>query len=278
MARDLLSPVGILDATHGAVVRTASPWLGVLWLLTLPYRFAQVYFVRELVELGAKAPDYAGHLESIAWAMFGFFLPAVLGRAIYVRAVLLGLQSGGRVGREALRVPAAQLVNSIYGALLVEVLFAMTLWTFVMAPLLAAPAGLVYVAALRTDRPGLFRPLIEIGRLLLGFKAIVGLLATFAVALLVAYFNVTMAFRAALWAAGALGGDDLTRWEHLLRPHPGFPPVPAEPLACLIFLAGAFLIVEPFWLASLTVYVHRARLRQSGEDLGLRFRLLTGAK
>ena len=278
MARDLLSPVGILDATHGAVVRVASPWLGVLWLLTIPYRFAQVYFVRELVELGAKAPDYAGHLESIAWAMFGLLLPAVLGRAIYVRAVLLGLQSGGAVGREALRVPAAQLANSLYGALLVEVLFAMTLWTFVMAPLLAAPAGLVYVAALRTERPGVIRPLVEIGRLMLGFKAMLGLLATFAVALLVAFINVTMAFRAGLWAAGALGGDGLTRWEHLLRPHPTIGLFPAEPLAALIFLAGAFLVVEPFWLASLTVYVHRARLRQSGEDLRLRFRLLTGAK
>src|SRR5690349_2266299 len=110
MARDLLSPVGILDATHGAVARIAAPWLGVLWLLTIPYRFAQVYFIRELIDLGAKAPEYAGHLETIAWGMFGLLLPAVLGRAIYVRACLLGLQSGARVGREALRVPAAQLM------------------------------------------------------------------------------------------------------------------------------------------------------------------------
>lgn len=278
MARDLLSPVGILDATHGAVTRIASPWLGVLWILTLPYRFAQVHFIREVVELGAKAPDYAGHLESIAWVMFGLLLPAAIGRAIYVRACLLGLQSGGRVGREALRVPAAQLANSIYGALLFEVLFAATLWTFVMAPILAAPASLVYVAALRTERPGVIRPLVEIGRLMLGFKAMLGLMATFAVAVLVAYVNVNMAFRAGLWAAGALGGDDLSRWEHLLRPHRTLGFIPAEPLAAFIFLAGAFLIVEPFWLASLTVYVHRARLRQSGEDLRLRFRMLTGSR
>lgn len=278
MARDLLSPVGILDATHGAVARTAAPWLGVLWLLTIPYRFAQVYFIRELVDLGAKAPQYSAHLEAIAWGMFGLLLPAVLGRTIYVRACLLGLQSGGRVGREALRVPAAQLMNSMYGALLVEVLFAMTVWTFVAAPLLAAPAGLVYVAALRTEKPGVIRPLVEVGRLMLGFKAMTGLLATFAVALLIGYVNVAMAFRGGLWVAGALGGDDLTRWEHLLRPHPVVGLVPAEPLAALICLAGALLIVEPFWLASLTVYVHRARLRQSGEDLRLRFRTLTGAR
>jgi len=278
MARDLLSPVGILDATHGAVVRVASPWLGVLWILTIPYRFAQVFFIREVANLGAKASDYAGHLESIAWVMFGLLLPAAIGRAIWVRACLLGLQSGGRVGREAFRVPAAQLMNSIYGALLFEVLFAMTVWTFVVAPLLAAPAGLVYVAALRTERPGILKPLIEIGRLLLGFKAMLGLLATFAVAILVAYVNVYMAFRGGVWAAGALGGDGILRWEHLLRPHPTVGLFPAELLAALICLSGAFLIVEPFWLASLTVYVHRARLRQSGEDLRLRFKLLTGPR
>jgi len=278
MARDLFSPIGILDATHGAVLRIASPWVGVLWLLTLPYRFAQVYFIREIVELGRRAPDYAGHLESIAWTLFGLLLPAVWGRAIYVRACLLGLQSGQRVGLEALRVPGAQLINSIYGALLVELLFASTVWMFFMVPLLAAPAGLVYVAALRTERPGLFSPLAEIGRLMLGLKALSGLLATFTVALFAVYVNVYMAFRAGLWAMTALGGDDLARWEHLFRPLPLLGVVPAEPLMILICLAGTFLIVEPFWLASLTVYVHRTRLRQSGEDLRLNFRLLTGPR
>ena len=107
MARDLLSPVGILDATHGAVARIAAPWLGVLWILTLPYRFAQVFFIRELVDLGRKAPDYAGHLESIAWVMFALLLLAVWGRAIFVRACLLGLQSGASVGRGR-NVPGGQ--------------------------------------------------------------------------------------------------------------------------------------------------------------------------
>jgi len=277
MARDLLSPVGILDATHGAVVRIAAPWLGVLWLLTLPYRFVQIFFARELINLGRQAPDYAGHLETIAWVMFAMLLLAVWGRAIYVRACLLGLQSGARVGLEALRVPAAQLMNSLYGALVVEVLFALTAWMFVIAPLLAAPAGLVYVAALRTERPGVIRPIVEVGRLMLGLKSMSGLLATFVVALFVSYVNVVMAFRGGLWALSAIGGDELARWEHLLRSLP-IGGIPAEPLFSLVCLAGALLIVEPFWLAALTVYVHRTRLRQSGEDLRLRFRLMTGGR
>lgn len=279
MARDLFSPVGILDDAHGAVARIASPWVGVLWLLTMPYRFAQVYFARELIELGAEAGRYADHLESLAFTLFALLLPAIYGRSVYVRACQLGLQSGMRVGREAFRVPAAHLVNSAYAAVLCEVLFAMTAWMFITVPLLAAPTGLVYAAATRTDRPSLIRPLAEIGSLLTGFKAMLGLVATFAVALPIAYLNLFMAMRLGLWAAGALGAESLPRWEHLLRPiHPMVQILPGEPLAILLCAAGALLLVEPFWLAGLTVYVHRTRLRHSGEDLRLRFRLLTGAR
>jgi hypothetical protein len=279
MARDLLSPVGILDATHGAVARVASPWLGALWLLSAPYRLAQIYFIRELIGLGVKAGEYGGYLETLAWAQFVLFLPAVLGRAIYVRACMLGVQSGARVGLEALRVPPAQLINTLYGALLFEVLFCATAWMFFTVPILAVPAGLAYVAATRTDRPGLLKPLFEIFRLMSGLKVMVTLLATFTVALLAVYVNVFMAMRGALWAATALGSDGLPRWEHLLRPiHPRFPLLPGELLTALICGAAALLIVEPFWLAALTVYNQSTRLRQSGEDLRLRFRLLTGSK
>jgi hypothetical protein len=270
MRRDLFSPVGILDDTHGAVARIASPWIGVLWLFTMPYRFAQAYFIHELIALGENAGRYSVHLESIAWTLFAFLLAAVLGRSIYVRACQLALQSGQPVGREAFRVPPAQLVNSMYAAVLCEVLFAMTVWLFFMIPLLAAPTGLVYAAMTRTERPGLIQPIAEIARLLTGFKAMVGLAATFAIALPIACLNFYMALQLGLWAAGAVGGDSLARWEQLLRP--------AEPLTILICGAAALLIVEPFWLAGLTVYVHRTRLRHSGEDLRLRLKMLTGSR
>ena len=279
MARDLFSPVGILDETHGAVTRTAGPWLGVLWLCTIPYRLAQIYFIHEVVGLGVAAPRYSRHLETLALVVFALLLPAVYGRAVYVRACLLALQSGSGAGREAFRVPAAQLVNSIYAALVCEVLFAVTAWMFVSVPVLAVPTGLVYVAALRTERPGLVRPLVEIGRLMAGLRAMLGLVATFAVALPIAFINFYVALRLGLWAASSLGGDSLARWTHLLRPiYPMIEFIPGEPLTALICTAGSFLIIEPFWLAALTVYVHRARLRQNGEDLRLRFRVLTGAR
>jgi hypothetical protein len=279
VTRDLFSPVGILDETHGAVSRIAAPWLGVLWLFTAPYRFAQIHFIRELAALGRQAPDYGGYLERLAWILFALFIPAVAGRAIYVRACLLGLQSGTRVGREAWRVPPAQLLNSFYAALVVETLFALTVWTFVMTPLLAAPAGLVYVAATRTDRPGLLKPLFETARLLGNLRALGGVLMTYAIALLIATLNLYMALRAGLWVATTLLGDGAARWEHLLRPaHPLVQFFPGEPLTMLLCVIGSLLVVEPYWLASLTVYVHRTRLRQSGEDLRLRFRVLTGQR
>jgi hypothetical protein len=280
VARDLLSPIGILDDTHGAVQRVASPWLGVLWLGLLPYRFLQAHFIRELVHLGGRAGDYGSYLEGLAWALFGLLLPAVYVRAVYVRATFLELQSGARVGAEALRVPASQLITSLYLALLSEVAFALTAWMVFTVPLLVLPAGLAYAAAARVDRPGLLRPLGEILRLLSGVKALAGLMFAFTLALGAVYINVYMAFRLALLALDALGGDGLSRWELLLRPiHPQFMPVlPGDPLMIVICLAGTLLIVEPFWLAALSVYVHKANQRQTGEDLRLRFRLLTGSR
>ncbi|HVR87220.1 MAG TPA: hypothetical protein VMU54_23040 [Planctomycetota bacterium] len=280
MARDLLSPIGILDDTHGAVQRVAAPWLGVLWLGLLPYRFLQAHFIRELIHLGGRAGEYGTYLEGLAWALFGTLLPAVYVRAVYVRATFLELQSGARVGSEAFRVPAAQLLTSLYLALVTEVVFALTAWMVFTVPLLVLPAGLAYAVAARTDRPGLVRPFGDIVRLLVGVKAIAGLEFAFALALGAVFVNIYMAFRLGLWALGALGGDGLSRWELLLRPlHPMFLPfLPGDPLVLVICLAGTLLVVEPFWLAALTVYVHKSNQRQSGEDLRLRFRLLTGGR
>jgi hypothetical protein len=279
MARDLLSPVGILDDTHHAVQRVAAPWLGVLWLGLLPYRFLQVHFIREVLHLGNNAADYGDYLQGLAWALFGALLPAVYARAVFVRATQLGLQSAGAVGAEALRVPPARFLNTLYVALLTEVLFCLTAWMIVTIPVLVVIAGLAYAAAGRTERPGLFRPLAETVRLLAGLKTLSSLGFAFTLALGAVLANVYMAFRLGLGALDAVGAEGLSRWEYLLRPiHPFFPLLPGEPLTLLICAAGTLLIVEPFWLSALCVYAHRSTQRQSGEDLRLRFRTLTEAR
>lgn len=279
MTRDLLSPVEILDDTHDTVRRTAAPWLGVLWLGLLPYRFLQAHFIREVAHLGGKVGEYGGFLQGIAWALFASLLPAVYVRCVYVRASLLELQSGESVGSEALRVPPTQFLTCLYLTLLTQVLLGLSVWMFFTIPLLAMAGGLACVVAARIERPGLFRPLGETLRLMGGIRALAGLALAFTLALGAVYVNVYMAFRLGLWAMEALGGDGLARWELLLRPvHPTVGILPADPLAIVICAAGTLLIVEPFWLASLSVYVHRADQRQTGEDLRLRFRRLTGAR
>jgi hypothetical protein len=276
MARDLLSPLGILDATHGAARRAAAPWLGVFWLASIPLRFLQVHFVRELAYLAGEAGEYGDYLTDLAWLVFAALVPAVWGRALWMRACHLALQSGARPGPETLRVPTAQVANTLYLTLLVEALFAITLWTFVAAPWLTVAGGLACAAALRTPRPGLLRPVLELLRLSVHFRVVIGLGFTYSVAFVLAFLNVYIGLRGIVWAASAVMGRELARCAHVLRPVEVVPIVPAESIALAACVAGAMLVVEPFWLASLAVFVHRAELRHTGEDLRLRFRTLTG--
>jgi hypothetical protein len=44
-----------------------------------------------------------------------------------------------------------------------------------------------------------------------------------------------------------------------------------------VVAAGAWLLVEPWWLASLAVHVHKQRSRATGEDLRLWFERLRRA-
>ena len=274
MARGILSPLSILDETAFAGVRVASPWLGVVWPALLPLRFLQVHFARDLFRLGAQAEHYADALGGLALSSFAALVVSIWGRSVFVRAVRLGLQSGGRVGREALKIPLHEIGNTLYTGLLCEVLFFLTVWLFVPIPILLLLSGLAFATAHRCERPGLFRPLREMVGLLANAKVGVALLFTFLIAFLVTFINLYFAFRAGLWLSGAVLGGDLARWEHILRP--GFLGViPAEPLTFFVLVAGTMLILEPFWLAALAVYDHRSTLRETGEDLRLRFRQLT---
>lgn len=274
MARELLSPLAILDETPSAVVRVASPWLGIVWPALLPLRFLQVHFARDLSRLGKESVHYGDYLGGLALSSFAALLVSVWGRAVFVRAVRLGLQSGVRVGKEALKTPPHEIANVLYTSLLCEVLFYLTVWLFVPFPILLLLSGLAFATAHRSERPGLFRPLREMVQFLANLKVSVSLLFTFTIAFLITLINLYFAFRGGLWLAGALLGDDLARWAHILRPGP-LGVFPAEPLTFFVIMAGTTLVLEPFWLAALSVYVHRSKLRETGEDLRLRFRQLT---
>lgn len=274
MARELLSPLAILDETASAVVRVASPWLGIVWPALLPLRFLQVHFARDLFRLGKESVHYGDYLGGLALSSFAALLVSVWGRAVFVRAVRLGLQSGVRVGKEALRTPPHEIANALYTTLLCEVLFYLTVWLFVPVPFVLLLSGLAFATAHRSERPGLFRPLREMVQLLANLKVSVSLFLVFSAAFLATLINLYFAFRGGVWLAGTFLGDDVARWAHILRPG-SWGVFPAEPLTFFVIMAGTTLILEPFWLAALSVYVHRSKLRETGEDLRLRFRQLT---
>jgi hypothetical protein len=89
--------------------------------------------------------------------------------------------------------------------------------------------------------------------------AILVLGAGFTVALPLAFANLHLAAQAGLWLAGGVAGFDLTRWHALLDL--------GQPLYDLQLAAGATLLLEPFWIAAMTVAALQTRARRSGEDL-----------
>jgi hypothetical protein len=256
----------ILDDAAEAAMRVAAPWMGLLWLCSLPLRFVQVHFAARLLELGPRAGEYGNYLHGLAFAATAALLPSLWARAVFVRACGLGLREEAAPGRITLKVPPAAFADYVYVALLAEVLFYGGAPSLVAPPLAILLAGLAAASHPYFDRPGLLAPLRETCSGLVHGRVLAALLLVFAVALLIVFVNLYFVFQIGLWLAGAMPGVDPTPWEALLS---------ADNRAfLLVLLAGAILAVEPFWIAALTVFAHKARSRDSGEDLRLWFERL----
>jgi hypothetical protein len=260
---DRISVSATLDEAAELVARIAAPWVGVLWLASVPLRLLQARFAARILELGAEASEYGDALRSLALATVLALLLSLVGRAAFARAAWLGLRSESAPGWEALRVPWAGLLSYVYAALLIEALFFAFALTGVAVPLCIVAAGLAAANVPLVERPGLIAPLREIGRALAQGRVLLAMLAVFLAAFVVAFVNLYFAFQLGLWLAGGVPGLDRTAWATLLS----F----GNARFVLALLAGTSLLVEPFWLAALTVYLHRLRSRESGEDLQLWF-------
>jgi hypothetical protein len=258
-----LSVAATLDEAAELVTRIAAPWLGLLWLLSVPVRLLQAQFAGLVLELGAEAREYGDALRALALCTLLALLLCILGRALFVRAAWLGLRSEGAPGRQALRVPAGSLLGYAYAALVFEALFFALGVTLVAIPLCITGAGLAAAHVPVSERPGLIRPLRAVAQAFTQGRALFGLVFVFSVAFVVAALNLHFLFQLGLWLAGGIPGLDLSAWTTLLS----F----GNARFVLALLAGASLLVEPFWLAALTVYVYRLRSRETGEDLRLWF-------
>jgi hypothetical protein len=258
-----LSLTEVLDDAAEIVPLVALPWLGLLWLTAIPLRFLQAHIITRLAELGPEASRYGHHLATLAtWATL-FFVVSLWGRAVFVRAVHLRLRTHDAPGPAALRVAAPSLACYIYVALAIEAVGYAAMLSAVVMPLAVMLAGLAAATAPLVTRPSLIAPWREVLAATRGGSVLVGLLLVFAAAWLLASANLYFAFQLGLWAASAVPGLDVSRWGALLR-FGNFRFV-------LVLLAGGSLAVEPFWLAAMTVHVHKLRARASGDDLRLWF-------
>jgi hypothetical protein len=264
--RPTLSTTEVLNDAADAVTRVAAPWMGLLWMLSLPLRLCQAHFVARVIDLGPESGQYGAHLFGIALAAAAALLPALWARAVFVRALGLSLRRAASPGAAALCVPAASLACYVYAALAIEVLFFALGWTLVALPLLMVMGGLAAAIAPLCEQPGLVRPFREIARHLSHGRVLVGLVTVFAIAFFVVFINLLFVFALGLWLAGAIPGLDPAPWQVLLD----F----GNERYLLVLCAGALLAVEPFWLGACVVYVHKVRSRQSGEDLRLWFERL----
>lgn len=257
-------PVGeVLDEATELTRRVFAPWVGVLWIASVPVRLLQVHFAGRLLALGAGAGQYGTYLYGIALAATLAFVLSLLGRAVFARACALGLRARTPGVREVLRLPAAGLCGYVYAALLFEALFFATALAFVTMPAFVLLAGLAAATSTFEGRAGLVAPVREALRHGTQARVLVGLMALFATALTLCLLNLHFVVQASLWLLGAFPGLDLAPWQARLSP--------ANPELWLVLGAAAALLVEPYWLAALVVYVHKIRSRESGEDLRLWF-------
>lgn len=270
-----ISAAGVLDEAVDLVSRGVPGWAGLLALASLPLRFCEAHLWNRLAQLGSGARGVAGHVTALSWLVTFALLPALWGRAVFVRACLRelsGTASGANGVRTRLplrqRLLPAGFAAYLYTALIFEALFFALGWTFVAIPLLALLTGLAAavsgISAVSPtsdldELPGLLASPLRVVRHARPPFTLIALTFVHTVALLVAFLNLTALFWLALALGDGTAGLDLSWWKGALswdnRPF------------VLLLLAGAITVVEPFWLASLTVVVRRLRARQSGEDL-----------
>ncbi|HZF11141.1 MAG TPA: hypothetical protein VFE33_20305 [Thermoanaerobaculia bacterium] len=259
MRRGRLATLAILDEAVERVFRELPGWAGLAGLATLPLRFLEVHFLNRALELGSHAGEHGRYLTSLSWLITLALPLAFWGRAVLAHAVTLTLSGERRLGRRPFQLRPAALAAGFYAYLAAQVLVLAFSFTVAGSALALILAGLAVATVPLQERVGPWAPLGTAFGNVRPLRVHVGLFLLAAVAFGVAFVNLAALFDVGLWAAQALPGLDLTRWEALLSLH--------NRHFRLLLAAGAALAVEPFWIAALAVTVHRKRAQQSGEDL-----------
>jgi hypothetical protein len=263
----------VLDAAVELVSRRIPGPAGLLVAASLPLRFLEAWLANRLLQLGENASDHVTYLTTVSLLVTLALLPAFWGRAVFARCSALALSAGAEGFarlplREKLRLPPGAFLSYLYAAALFELLFFAMGWTLVALPLLALFTGLAAATSPLEGRPGVLASLLRVVKSFQPLGVLAGLTLVFLFALPVAFLNLSLVFQILVWAVGGMAGGASAWWSAAL----GW----SNQQFVVLAVAGALLVVEPFWLASLVVTVRQARARQSGEDLETWFAALQG--
>jgi hypothetical protein len=258
LIRSPLSITSVLDESTEVVAMTAAPWAGLLVLTALPYRFLQALFLDQLLEVGSAASQYGNLLGGTANLIVGSILVALWGRAVYARACRLALGRGTTPGRETWRVPAAALASYVLTSSVVLLAAYLSILTCLGVLVVAVFAGLAIGTMELNERVSLLQPFRLIARHA-RVMLLLGMVLVFFCGLFVAFVNLAAAFALVIWAASAIGGFDAPNWDLLFSA--------GNRRFVLLLIAGAFVMVEPFWIAANVVFVRKAGAEERGDDL-----------
>ena len=236
-----------------------APWTAVLILATLPYRFLQAVFFDQLLEVGPNAAHYGNLLGGTANLIVLSILIALWGRAVYARACRLAMARGAAPGREAWRVPAAALGSYVLTGSAAILIGYISLMTIVGFPVAVMFAGMAIGTMELNERLGVFAPFGQIARNARRVGVPLAFVFIFFCALLVAMVNLGASFGLGIWLASAVGGYDAPQWRLLFSGE--------NRRFVLMLIAGALVLVEPFWIAAHVVFVRKAGAAESGDDL-----------
>jgi hypothetical protein len=251
------------------VVGRLPEWVGLLWITAMPARLLLAFLWIRLIELGPDAVQYGDWARRMAWLLLVAWLGSLWGRQVFVRACRHALQSERPPSRALLRVPPREMAGHLAAALAIEVLFWALLAT-VVAPLFLVVAAGLAAAAAPAGGPGPLDSLRELWRGIGPIGRLIRLLILFAVLVPLAALNLHFFARGLVWLAGGVASFDVSGWRPVLEW--------GRPAYRVLLLVGAFLLLEPVWLAALTAHVERVRARGTGDDLRRWFAELRAAR
>jgi hypothetical protein len=241
------------------LVTKLPPWLAVLWLTALPARLCLAAFLVETTTLGVSGGGHGRYLYVLAYATLALWLLSLYGRQVFIRACRRAMEGDTTIASGGLRVPPGELAGAVLAAFVVELAFWGLFFTVLVPVAMVAGGALAAVAAPRAG-PRLWRGLHEMASASGRVLTLAFLLLLCLVALVIAFFNLHLVFALSVWLlASVVAPLDLPAWGKVLSGD--------NSLYMALLVAGASLLVEPFWLAAMTVHVERVRAQSSGEDL-----------